>query len=382
MNKRKKASLYDDDYCQYWSAEMDWDATTPNFRDANHYWPNEVDNPFGELGRSGRPLWEAYLCKMRPGVYKDNTPWFNGLSWSHEGGPAGGDYRWEILGDPSATAGRNGNYSMLLGGHIMPRNHWYEDAVEHYDMFGPPSDFAMFSGVIIRDGVMKMYYYGEEVYVGPMAVYRNNDIYRIPRSDRGPVRYNEEASLRNRFQTLQFPWELEYQFKKIYVNVPGMGDRVFGVGRLVDVLPDKAGGYFGTHHLTLNTKGEIQEAGGGKYPVNNRVSGSADMRRIWCKSGPAQDFNGYWTIHEYRNKTFMDGPKWENNGDQMRQQWFRDNMDLWSKATTSGQDPDETSRLMVPKRESVDIYKSVNPRLIEEDFDRDCKNCTPNPEDI
>ena len=140
---------------------MDWDVTTVAYKEMRF------------------SLKQEYRCDFQVGIYKDATPWFNGEDWSHEGPINGQPSRWEILANPATTSGRNGAYGLCLDGVLMPRNHWYEDAIEHYSMQGDPSDFNVFSGVIIRDKVMQFYYQGERIYVGTMKVYRNQDMYRV-----------------------------------------------------------------------------------------------------------------------------------------------------------------------------------------------------------
>ena len=400
---------------------MDWDATTPSYKSL-----------------SGQ-LFSDYECRFSPGIYKDATPWFNGREWSHEGEINGNEPRWEILNDPARTAGRNGSYGLILQGAIMPRNHWYEDAVEHYNMTGDPSDSGLFSGVIIRNKVMQMFYQGERVYVGAMKVYRNQDMYRVedldlPRDEwfHTYKRWADVISIRDpmypQFKKPARPDETEYQFAKIELTIAGKR-RVFGVGRLVDFLQ---GDSLGTKHLTLSADGEIASANGSShYSMNNAVKGSADMRTIWVNSGPGRDFAGYWTLHEYRTTDRMEGPGWDDQWYDTQVEKYRENVETWVQypATLPGEMPtnpdgtpvgdpfDEryppqgfdysqhkswinTLSLEEPEqrlkqrelkrhtRDREEVYKELDPRLVEGthpdayDFDAPCKGCTPNPEDL
>ena len=104
------------------------------------------------------------------------------------------------------------------------------------------------------------------------------------------------------------------------------------------------------------------------------------------EKGPAKNFQGYWTLHEYRTQTIMTGPKWDDDLEQLHTQWFRDNMELWTKASTTGEDLDEEeespSTWQAAADRKITIHSTVNPRLIEKDFEGECRECTPNPEDI
>ena len=407
---------------------MDWDVTTVAYKEMRF------------------SLKQEYRCDFQVGIYKDATPWFNGEDWSHEGPINGQPSRWEILANPATTSGRNGAYGLCLNGVLMPRNHWYEDAIEHYSMQGDPSDFNVFSGVIIRDKVMQFYYQGERIYVGTMKVYRNQDMYRvedlnIPLDDRffGYDTYkgvpgDEEDPVYPQFKVPARPDETNYQFKKIEIVVGGK-KRVFGVGRLVDLLE---GNSLGTKHLTMNANGEIGGANrSSHYPVNNAVKGSADMRTIWVTQGPGKDFAGYWTLHEYRTEDIMEGPGWDDNVYDQQVKQYRKNVLLWNDypATIPGEFPEATPEeqpsfirednppsdydydeqkanwnaineppgdytenpfpdepfgrsIKRNTRSREEIYRELDPRLVEGateddyDFTKPCSDCTPDPEDI
>lgn len=189
---------------------------------------------------------------------------------------------------------------------------------------------------------MRMFYQGQEIHVGAMQVYRNQDIYRIEDMDvsdedrnwgysRDPLGAGTTNSdLYTQWTVPARPDETNYQFKKIEVSIGGK-TRVFGVGRLVDFLQ---GSSLGTKHLTLDANGEIASANGSShYKMNNAVKGSADMRRIWVNSGPGKDFAGYWTLHEYRTEDVMTGPGWDEHPYEQQVQTYRENLVQWSNLT-------------------------------------------------
>ena len=307
---------------------MDWDATLPSFRELNYR------------------FFDPYICEFGVGIYKDNTPWFNGAAWSHDGPGNAQPSRWDILSNPAATSGHNGSYGISLKGALMPRNHWFEDAIEHYLMQGAPSDFNMFSGVIIRNKVMQFFYQGQQIYVGSMKVYRNQDMYRVedlnindadrdwgydplsfennPDLDLSLEKWGRRVVPKHTVPTR--PDHTDHQFEKIKVTVGGK-TRVFGVGRLVDFV---SGYSLGTKHLCLNANGEIYGANpNSHYRNNNAVAGSADMRRIWVTQGPGADFTGYWTLHEYRTEAVMEGPGWDDRDKPSR--IYRENIEVWKQ---------------------------------------------------